>query len=137
MPPSGDGPAEPYSLPVTGRPVNHETPLPEGAWNHMWPRREVLRLGALLAAGGAIAPLLAACASPAGTEIASGAPGGAPRSAALSGTVTLLAEGSDPSTEPSLKRVYDDFKTQNAAVDWDIRAIPGLGPDWDRLARAA
>ena len=103
----------------------------------MWPRRDVLRLGALIAAGGAIAPLLAACASPAGTEIASGAPRGSPGSAALSGTITLLAEGSDPSTEPSLKRVYDDFKTQNPAIDWDIRAIPGLGPDWDRLARAA
>ena len=103
----------------------------------MWPRRDVLRLGALIAAGGAIAPLLAACASPAGTEIASGAPSGSPGSAALSGTVTVLAEGSDPSTEPSLKRVYDDFKTQNPGIDWDIRAIPGLGPDWDRLARAA
>ena len=117
--------------------MNHETPLPEGAWNRRWPRRDVLRLGALIAAGGAIAPLLAACASPAGTEIASSAPRGSLGSAALSGTITLLSEGADPSTEPPLKRVYDDFKTQNPAIEWDIRAIPGLGPDWDRLARAA
>jgi ABC-type glycerol-3-phosphate transport system substrate-binding protein len=78
--------------------------------------------------------LLAACASPAGTEVPSGAPTGP---SALSGTITLLTEGADPSSEPSLKKVYDDFKTQNPAIDWDIRAIQGLGPDWDRLARAA
>jgi ABC-type glycerol-3-phosphate transport system substrate-binding protein len=55
---------------------------------------------------------------------------------ALSGSITVLAEG-DPSTEPALKKVYDDFKARNPAVEWDIRAIPGLGPDWHRLARAA
>ena len=70
------------------------------------------------------------------TEIASGAPSGSPGAAALSGPITVLAEGGDPSTEPALK-VYDDFKTQNPAIEWDIRAIPGLGPEWDRLARAA
>ena len=55
----------------------------------------------------------------------------------LSGPITVLTEGSDPSTEPALQKVYDDFKAQNPAIEWDIRAIPGLGPEWDRLARAA
>jgi arabinogalactan oligomer / maltooligosaccharide transport system substrate-binding protein len=102
----------------------------------MWDRREVLRLGAFIAAGGAIGPFLAACASPTGTGVASAARSGEVGSAALSGAITLLAEG-DPGTEPALKKVYDDFKAQNPRVEWDIRAIPGLGPDWDRLARAA
>ena len=57
--------------------------------------------------------------------------------AALSGPITLLAGGGDPSAEPALKKVYDDFKAQNPGIEWDIRALPGFGPDWDRLARAA
>ncbi len=59
------------------------------------------------------------------------------QSSALSGVITLLAEGGDPRAEPALKKVYDDFKAQNPGVEWDIRGISGLGPDWDRLARAA
>ena len=59
------------------------------------------------------------------------------RHGALSGPITVLAEGGDPSTEPALKKVYDDFKAQNPGIEWDIRAIPGFGPEWDRLARAA
>ena len=90
----------------------------------------MLKLGALIAAGGAVAPLLAACAAP-------GAPAPASASQALSGPITVLTGGGDPSTEPALKKVYDDFKAQNPAIEWDIRAIPGLGPEWDRLARAA
>src|SRR5204863_818738 len=54
----------------------------------------------------------------------------------LSGTITALEEG-DVSAEPALQEVYDDFKAQNPGIEWDIRAIPGLGPDWDRLSRAA
>ena len=98
-------------------------------------RREVLKLGALMAGGGALVPLLAACATPrgSGSESVAG-PGGS--SASLSGPITVLAEG-DPGSEPALKRVYDDFRARNPGVDWDIRAIPGLGPEWDRLARAA
>ena len=38
--------------------------------------------------------------------------------------------------EPALKQVYDDFKARNPAIEWDIRALPGGGPEWDRLARA-
>ena len=33
-------------------------------------------------------------------------------------------------------QVYQDFAARHPGVDWDIRAIPGGGPDWDRLARA-
>jgi arabinogalactan oligomer/maltooligosaccharide transport system substrate-binding protein len=105
-------------------------------WTRPRDRRQVLKLGAAIAAGGAIAPLLAACAAPNGSERASTTLI-AGQSAALSGPVTVLAPGADLTTEPALKQVLDEFTAQNPAVDWDIRAIPGLGPDWDRLARAA
>ena len=36
-----------------------------------------------------------------------------------------------------MKKVYDDFKAQNPGIEWDLRALPGGGPEWDRLARAA
>jgi ABC-type glycerol-3-phosphate transport system substrate-binding protein len=130
--------------------------MSESPWMRKRTRRDVLRLGALIAAGGAVAPLLAACAAPTGSALASVAPpatgsalasvaplatGSAGPSAAstahaLSGPITVLAEGADMGTEPALKKVYDDFKAQNPAVEWDIRAIAGLGPEWDRLARA-
>jgi ABC-type glycerol-3-phosphate transport system substrate-binding protein len=87
----------------------------------------VLKLGALVAAGGALAPLLAACAD--------GAPGSPPAAQALSGPITVLTGGGDPNLDPALKKVYDDFKAQHPAIEWDIRALPGLGPEWDRLAR--
>ena len=93
---------------------------------------------------GAVAPLLAACAAAERRRRGLGAPAPAAAGAlratsagALSGPITVLAEGGDPGAEPALQKVYDDFKAQNPAVEWDIRAIPGLGPDWDRLARAA
>jgi ABC-type glycerol-3-phosphate transport system substrate-binding protein len=54
----------------------------------------------------------------------------------LSGPITLLLEGPDPGTDVALQKVYDDFKALNPGITWDIRAIAGLGPDWDRLARA-
>ncbi len=107
-------------------------------------RRDVLKLGAVIVAGGAVAPLLAACAGPTGSAAASAAPSaggnatapGAATTQALSGPITVLAEGGDPGIEPALKKVYDDFKAQNPGIEWDIRALPGLGPEWDRLARA-
>ena len=117
----------------------------DSAWMRTVGRRDVLKLGAVIAAGGAVAPLLAACAAPSGSGggAASAAPiaGGSPApsiapAGALSGSITVLAEGGDPGTEPALKKVYDDFKVQNPGIEWDIRAIPGLGPEWDRLARA-
>jgi arabinogalactan oligomer / maltooligosaccharide transport system substrate-binding protein len=107
-------------------------------------RRDVLKLGALIAAGGAVAQLLAACAAPSGSYAASGAsiaggsgaPSPASASAAQFGPVTILAEGGDPTTDPVLNKVFDDFKAQHPAVVWDIRAPSGFGPEWDRLARA-
>jgi ABC-type glycerol-3-phosphate transport system substrate-binding protein len=107
-------------------------------------RRDVLRLGLVVLAGGAVAPLLAACTTPSASEaapVASSSGGGAspaaaPATVALSGPITVLAEGGDPGTEPALKKVYDEFKAQHPAVEWDIRPLPGLGPEWDRLARA-
>ena len=108
-------------------------------------RREVLKLGSVMVAGAAVAPLLAACAGSSGSAAPSvaplvgpsAAPSAVPTTLGLSGPITFLAESSDdPSTDPALKKVFDDFKAQHPAVAWDIRAIPGLGPEWDRLARA-
>ena len=65
------------------------------------------------------------------------APSAGARPTPCPGPITVLVEGGDPSTEPALKKVYDDFKAQNPGIEWDIRAIPGFGPEWDRLARAA
>jgi arabinogalactan oligomer/maltooligosaccharide transport system substrate-binding protein len=92
-------------------------------WERPIGRRDVLRLGAALAAGGVIGPLLAACSTP--------------TTSGLTTAITAILEGADPSTEPALKKVYDDFKAQHPGVEWDVRALPGLGPEWDRLARAA
>ena len=119
-------------------------PTSDSTWTRMRSRRDVLKLGAVIAAGGAVAPLLAACAAPSGSAAASvapsaggsAAPSAAPTTHALSGPITVLM-GGDPSTEPALKKVYDDFKAQNPAIEWDIRALPGFGPEWDRLARAS
>ena len=109
--------------------------ISESSWSRALNRRDVLKLGAALAAGAAATPLLVACAASSESPSAPVATtvGG---SAATSGPITLLAEG-DPGTAPAMKKVYDDFKAQNPAIEWDIRAIPGLGPDLDRLARAA
>ena len=119
-------------------------PTGDSPWKRMLARRDVLRLGAVIAAGGVVAPLLAACASPVGSgavSLAPGAGGGAtppvaPATRALSGPITVLTGGGDPGSEPALKRVYDDFKAQNPGIEWDIRVLSGLGPEWDRLARA-
>ncbi len=123
-----------------GGPAGHRAP-----GDQLRSRRDVLKLGAMIAAGGMVAPLLAACATPGGTGAASVTPGASasvappagPTAETLSGAITVLAEGGDPSAQPALQKVYDDFKAQNPGIEWDIRAIPGFGPEWDRLARAA
>jgi arabinogalactan oligomer/maltooligosaccharide transport system substrate-binding protein len=89
-----------------------------------------------MVAGGIAAPWIAACATPKGADTAPAAPGAA-TSAALSGPITLVTYSDDPGTEPTLLKVFDDFKAQNPGVEWDIRGLPGGGPEWDRLARAA
>jgi arabinogalactan oligomer / maltooligosaccharide transport system substrate-binding protein len=108
-------------------------PTNDGPWTRVRARRDVLKLGAATVAAGTVAPLLAACAGPTG----SGAASLAPTASGLSGPITLLAGGGDPTSEPALKKVYDDFKVLHPGIEWDIRAIPGLEPEWDRLARAA
>ena len=128
-----------------GRPVEPIRRTSESPWLRRRSRREVLRLGAVIVAGGAIAPLLAACAGPSGSAAApvapsaggSPAPSAAPTTHALTGPITVVMGGGGPSTEPALQKVYDDFKAQNPAIEWDIRAIPGFGAEWDRLARAS
>jgi ABC-type glycerol-3-phosphate transport system substrate-binding protein len=69
--------------------------------------------------------------------VASAALSVAPTQQALSGPITVLVGGGDPGSEPALKKVYDDFKAQHPAIEWDIRAPAGPGPEWDRLARAS
>jgi ABC-type glycerol-3-phosphate transport system substrate-binding protein len=83
-----------------------------------------------------MAPILEACSAPSGSQAGSVAPTAGGNGPALSGSITALTEG-DLSTEPALRKVFDDFKAQNTGIEWDIRAIPGLGPEWDRIARAA
>jgi arabinogalactan oligomer/maltooligosaccharide transport system substrate-binding protein len=123
-------------------------PTIDSAWTRARTRRDLFKLGAVIAVGGAVAPLLAACAPGSGTGSGSIAPGtvpgdrpsgtpGSSATTALSGSITMLSGGGDPSAEPALKKVYDDFKAQNPGIEWDIRALPGFGPDWDRLARGA
>jgi ABC-type glycerol-3-phosphate transport system substrate-binding protein len=115
------------------KPTPPDRPSP---WNRALDRRGVLKLGAVLAAGGVLAPLLDACSTPGRSQGSSIAPASGTKPEALSGSITALTEG-DLSAEPTLQKVFDDFKAQNPAVEWDLRAIPGLGPEWDRLARAA
>ena len=38
--------------------------------------------------------------------------------------------------EPPLRAVFDEFVALHPGVTWDIRALAGGGPEWDRLARA-
>ena len=35
-----------------------------------------------------------------------------------------------------MQAVYDEFAARHAGVEWDIRLLPGGGPEWDRAARA-
>ena len=108
-----------------------------GRWDRVVGRREVLKLGGLLVVGAAAAPLLAACSSPSGSQSAPTKLTLGSQEPAVSGTITALVEGGDPTMEPALRKVFDDFKAQNPAMTWDIRGIPGFGPEWDRLARAS
>ncbi len=107
-------------------------PTGDGPWYRLRNRREILKLGAALAAGAAVTPFLAAC----GASTADATRSSAGTSPGLAGPITVLTGGGDPTAEPALKRVYDDFKALNPGIEWDIRALPGGGPEWDRLARA-
>jgi arabinogalactan oligomer/maltooligosaccharide transport system substrate-binding protein len=100
-------------------------------------RRDVLKLVALAAAGGTLAPILAACSPSSRSATPSLRASTSGTAAPRSGSITALVEGGDPLSQPALRKVFDDFKVGNPGIAWDIRGIPGLGPDWDRLARAA
>jgi ABC-type glycerol-3-phosphate transport system substrate-binding protein len=95
------------------------------------PRRDVLKLAALLAGGAAASALLQACAPRRGP----GSSGSSAAAGALSGPLTMVAPG-DPLAEPPIRKVLDDFVALHPAIEWDIRSLPGGGPEWDRLARA-
>jgi ABC-type glycerol-3-phosphate transport system substrate-binding protein len=101
-------------------------------WERSLPRRDFLKLAALLAGGAAVASVAGACAPR--KESASATPSGG-GSAALSGAITMIAGGGDPAAEPPLWKVFDGFKAAHPAIDWDVRALTGGGPEWDRLAR--
>jgi ABC-type glycerol-3-phosphate transport system substrate-binding protein len=106
----------------------------EGLWSRSWDRREILKLGAFVAAGGSLLPMLQGCA-PAGqagspSSSRSGTKGASP----LSGPITVFTHSGD---EGALAMVGERFRGQHPGIEWDIRTIPGGGPEWDRLARAA
>lgn len=111
-----------------------------GLWGRSWTRRDVLKLGALVSAGGALVPLLEACASPdssgprSALPGAAGTPGAASGASGPGGPITLLTHLGD---EGALVAMGEDFKALNPGIEWDIRALPGGGPEWDRLARGA
>ncbi|HEV7809143.1 MAG TPA: extracellular solute-binding protein [Candidatus Limnocylindrales bacterium] len=101
-------------------------------WTQSLDRRDFLKLMAALAGSTTAISLIEACA-PRRQGVAvggTGDPGGE-----ISGTITMIAGGGDPTAEPALKKVYDDFGSTHPGVRWDIRPLPGGGPEWDRLAR--
>ncbi len=117
---------------------------PTSALTAVRSRRDILKLAGLAALSVAAVPILEACGSPAAS---SGAPSasagtagpsgstGAGASQALSGAVTAL-QSSDLTTNPPVKKVYDDFLAMHPDVTWDNRALPTSHRDWDRIARA-
>jgi ABC-type glycerol-3-phosphate transport system substrate-binding protein len=112
--------------------------MSDGAWERPRSRRDLLKLGAAIAAGAVVSQVLAACSAPAESSVAPTPGGSAGEASGLSGTITvLIGSGGDPTVAPPLMKVYDDFKALNPGVEWDIRALPGAGPEWDRLARAS
>jgi ABC-type glycerol-3-phosphate transport system substrate-binding protein len=110
-------------------------PRPSIDWNRLLARRDVLKLGALLASGTAASVVAGACAPRRdAASVASIDASGSPSTA--SGPVTMIAGGGDPMAEAPLRKVFDDFASQHPGLSWDVRALPGGGPEWDRLARA-
>ncbi len=96
-------------------------------------RRDVLKLAAWLAGGTAAAAVLGACAP----RRSDGSPSASQGADPSGGSVTIITgAGSDPLANPALGKVFDDFKAIRPGTEWDIRSLPGGGPDWDRLARA-
>jgi len=128
-----DRPTEPYS-PSIPRSFETVTSTSHQPLDPPLDRRDLLKLGAFLAPAERFAPLLAACSTPSPSQAATVRPTSAAARRPFPAPITALVEGGDPTTEPALRKVFDDFKAQNPAIAWDIRGIPGLGPDWDRIA---
>ena len=105
----------------------------EGPWSRSWDRRTVLKLGALVAGGGLV-PVLQGCATSGSDGSPSTATGATNGASELTGPITVLTHAGD---EGALAIVGDAFKYRHPGIDWDIRTLPGGGPEWDRLARAA
>ena len=101
-------------------------------WERRLPRRDLLKLAALVAGGAAASTVLAACAP----RRRPGASAAGPSTGALTGPITLVAGGGDPLADPAVRQVYEDFAALHPGIEWDIRNLPGGGPEWDRLARA-
>jgi ABC-type glycerol-3-phosphate transport system substrate-binding protein len=110
-------------------------PPTESVWTRTLSRREVLRRGAFLAGGLATASLAGACSTSNGGQRPSVDANG--DVSQPTGAITVISHAGDIESAPSLVKVYDDFKAQNPGIEWDIRRLPGGGPEWDRLARAA
>jgi arabinogalactan oligomer/maltooligosaccharide transport system substrate-binding protein len=123
---------------LTGAPMEPLHSMGDSAWSRLRSRRDVLKLGVGMAAGGAFAPLLAACMSPVApsrSPLVSSTTGASP---ALAGSITvLIGGGADPSVHAPLKQVYDDFMALHPGIEWDIRALPTPASEGDRIARAA
>src|SRR6185503_11176672 len=101
--------------------------------HYLLTRRELLRLGVLLAGSATAGAVVGGCAP---RRAATSASPSAAAAASGAGIVTMIAGGGDPLTEPALRKVYDDFEALHPGLSWDVRPIPGGGPEWDRLARA-
>jgi raffinose/stachyose/melibiose transport system substrate-binding protein len=86
-----------------------------------------------MAAGGSVLPLLQACAPAGSTDLPSDPSGSAAGTSQLTSPITVLTHSGD---EGALATVGEQFRAQHQGIDWDIRALPGGGPEWDRLARA-
>jgi arabinogalactan oligomer/maltooligosaccharide transport system substrate-binding protein len=122
------------------REIASAVPLAAVDWARALDRRDFLKLTALLAGASfaaACAPRLegpsAGATAPASAGASAGSNGVA--SAALSGPITMITGGGDPAAEPPRKKVFDDFQALHPGIEWDIRPLPGGGPEWDRLAR--
>lgn len=100
-------------------------------WERLLGRRDFIRLAGILA-GGAATTVVIGCAP----RDKAGSPDPGAASGGLAGSVTVIAGGGDPMAQPALRAVYDDFAAQHPGLTWDVRALPGGGPEWDRLARA-
>jgi ABC-type glycerol-3-phosphate transport system substrate-binding protein len=114
-----------------------QSPTPN-PWLRPRSRRDILKMGVGIAAAASAGALVEACfgssSSPtAGTTVITSVPTGS----SISGPITFITGGGDPTSQPGLIKVFNVFATEHPGATWDIRPLPGFGPDWDRLARAA